>query len=66
MLISAREFAFITLTKRMGLLPTAEYELGALAVLCPACPQPGINMDPDWMNRPFDERCVTCLTDDNI
>ncbi|KAI0763380.1 hypothetical protein BC629DRAFT_1293991 [Irpex lacteus] len=25
---------------------------GSLAVLCPACPQPGINMDPKWQERP--------------
>ncbi len=28
---------------------------GSVAVRCPACPQPSINMDPDWEARPEDE-----------
>ncbi|KAF9521470.1 hypothetical protein CPB83DRAFT_823547 [Crepidotus variabilis] len=27
---------------------------GDLAVLCPPCPHPGINMDPDWKRTPAD------------
>ena len=42
---AAREFTFIRATKRAGIEPTDNLEPGVLAVRCPACPQPGINMD---------------------
>jgi len=25
---------------------------GGLAIFCPSCPQPGINLPPDWTNLP--------------
>ena len=25
---------------------------GSLALFCPSCPQPGINLPPDWMELP--------------
>lgn len=25
---------------------------GELAILCPSCPRPGINLDNNWMNSP--------------
>ena len=31
---------------------------GSLAVECPACPQPDINMDPNWRNCPKDQMYV--------
>ncbi|KAI0057942.1 hypothetical protein BV25DRAFT_1811627 [Artomyces pyxidatus] len=31
-------------------------QAGELAVLCPACPQPGLNLADDWMNGPLDEQ----------
>lgn len=38
--------------KRVGrgnsLCPVAETNSGELAVLCPACPQPGVNLPDDW------------------
>ena len=34
---------------------------GSAAVRCPACPQPGINMDPNWKDRPEDERYKDAL-----
>jgi hypothetical protein len=27
---------------------------GELALLCPACPQPGKNLPPNWQNVPFE------------
>lgn len=27
---------------------------GALAIECPACPHPGLNLPPDWKNAPKD------------
>ncbi|KAI0071051.1 hypothetical protein K474DRAFT_1736809 [Panus rudis PR-1116 ss-1] len=34
---------------------------GCLAVLCPACPQPEINMDPNWKSRPEEEQYIDAL-----
>lgn len=31
---------------------------GELAVLCPACPQPGKNLPPDWKNADTSKRLV--------
>ncbi|EJD34321.1 hypothetical protein AURDEDRAFT_131231 [Auricularia subglabra TFB-10046 SS5] len=30
----------------------AELPPGSMATLCASCPQPGINMDPNWKSRP--------------
>lgn len=46
-----REFSFIRALKRNGLRPSKELPPGSLAVLCPSCPQIGINMDPNWQKR---------------
>lgn len=31
---------------------------GELAVLCPACPYPNINLPPDWRSAPKNSECV--------
>jgi hypothetical protein len=33
-------------------------EEGSCAILCPACPQPGLNLPPDWENAPEETRLV--------
>ena len=33
-----------------------EVQPGSLAIFCPACPQPGINLSEDWKND--ERRCV--------
>ena len=43
--------AYIQACKRAGVEPEPSLKSGSLAVLCPSCPQPGINMDPNWRNR---------------
>ena len=48
LLTAAREFMFTRATKRADVEPTDNLEPGVLAVRCPACPQPGINMDPAY------------------
>ncbi|KAI0730475.1 hypothetical protein C8Q76DRAFT_613044 [Earliella scabrosa] len=51
-----REFMFLRATRRAGVDPEADLPARSLAVWCPACPQPGMNMDPNWQNRkPKDE-----------
>lgn len=52
LLTAMREFTFLRQVKRAGVLPTGKLPSGSLAVLCPACPQPGMNMDPAWRQRP--------------
>ncbi|KAL6310200.1 hypothetical protein BKA93DRAFT_821259 [Sparassis latifolia] len=46
-----RQFAYLQALKRFGLQVTKKLKAGCLAVLCPACPQPDINMDPEWQDR---------------
>lgn len=46
-----REFTFLRSARRANLAPKEELPLGGLAVQCPACPQPGVNMAPDWKDR---------------
>ena len=31
---------------------------GELTLLCPACPQPGINLPPNWEFAPEERRCT--------
>jgi hypothetical protein len=31
---------------------------GKCAVLCPACPHPGLNLDPDWKSQPPERQYV--------
>ncbi|KAI1789500.1 hypothetical protein LXA43DRAFT_892819 [Ganoderma leucocontextum] len=42
-----RQFMFLRSTRRAGQAPKDILESASLAVLCPACPQPHKNMDPD-------------------
>ncbi|KAI0713022.1 hypothetical protein C8T65DRAFT_695089 [Cerioporus squamosus] len=51
-----REFMFLRATRRAGVEPTIPLDLGSLMVLCPACPQKDMNMDPRWKDRPLCEQ----------
>lgn len=52
-----REFMFLRATRRSGIPPTQDIPAGSLGVLCPACPQPYKNMNPEDQNaRPEAER----------
>jgi hypothetical protein len=31
---------------------------GELAIICPACPQPGINLSPNWVRECCEKPCV--------
>ena len=35
---------------------------GELTLLCPACPQPGINLPPGWELAPEAQRCKICYS----
>ncbi|OCH83779.1 hypothetical protein OBBRIDRAFT_815708 [Obba rivulosa] len=55
------EFAFLRTVKRAGCEPGRNIGSGALAVWCPACPQPDKNMDPNWSDRPIHEQFLDAL-----
>ena len=50
-----REFTYVQDLKRFGLNVAKKLEARALAIYCPACPLPEVNMDPDWQKRPKNE-----------
>ena len=55
LLMSYRQFSYIQAVRRFGQTIRDKLPPGSLAVRCPACPQPGINMDPNWESRPPEE-----------
>ncbi|OSC98309.1 hypothetical protein PYCCODRAFT_1375432 [Trametes coccinea BRFM310] len=56
-----REFTFLRNVRRAGQDPTSDLPAGCLAVSCPACPQPGINMLEGWRDRPDAEGYLDML-----
>lgn len=39
--------------------PATETEPGECALLCPACPQPGKNLPPNWKDLPDNKKCAS-------
>ncbi|PCH40637.1 hypothetical protein WOLCODRAFT_45431, partial [Wolfiporia cocos MD-104 SS10] len=60
-LTAQREFAFLQAMKRAGVRPSTHLPARSLAVWCPACPQPMMNMDPGWKERPKEKRYLDAL-----
>lgn len=56
---ASRQFNFLRSLKWFGVSVAERFKTGCLAVLCPACAQLGINMDPNWESRPPELQCVT-------
>ncbi|KAJ7912792.1 hypothetical protein B0H13DRAFT_2232409 [Mycena leptocephala] len=61
-----REWRHLVMLKRAGRgndgkRKVAETLPGELAVTCPACPQPGINLPPDWESATGEERFLYIL-----
>ncbi|OCH89243.1 hypothetical protein OBBRIDRAFT_804820 [Obba rivulosa] len=52
LLRAMQEFIWIWAMKRAGQEPARRMTPRCLGILCPTCPQPGINMDPQGMPRP--------------
>ena len=50
-----RQFGYLKMLKWFGLDVLHKLKEACLAILCPACPQPDINMDPNWESRPPEE-----------
>ncbi|KAF8202088.1 hypothetical protein K438DRAFT_1581642 [Mycena galopus ATCC 62051] len=59
----AREYHHLMMLKRGGRGHAsggaAMTKPGELAVACPACPRPGINLPADWENTPKEDSCVS-------
>ncbi|KAF5384117.1 hypothetical protein D9615_003278 [Tricholomella constricta] len=57
-----REYRHIKMLKRSGRghdpAGAAGTAAGELAVLCPACPQPGLNLPSGWQNEPPEKRWI--------
>ncbi|ETW79409.1 hypothetical protein HETIRDRAFT_322626 [Heterobasidion irregulare TC 32-1] len=61
LLITMREWTYLVAVKRAGQAPARNMTIGSLAVLCPACPQPDINMAPNWRERPHSQSFLDAL-----
>ena len=53
-----REFTFLRSARRAGQEPTSGLAPGSLALSCPACPQPQVNMTEGWRDRPAEDEYV--------
>ncbi|OJT02669.1 hypothetical protein TRAPUB_2484 [Trametes pubescens] len=58
---SMREYRQVRARRRHGVPPGAIPSHGELAVLCPACPQPDMNMRPGWQDREREYRYMDSL-----
>lgn len=54
LLRASRQWRVLLLKKRFGYGHTKDKVPGKgdLALFCPACPQPGVNLADDWVNDP--------------
>nr|VWO95310.1 Copper resistance-associated P-type ATPase [Ganoderma boninense] len=59
--IAVRTYSYVRACRRAGEEPSAQLPVGSLAVLCPACPQPGHNMRSGWENRQKQYKYVDAL-----
>lgn len=42
----------LQVSKRFGAIYDKSTSSGTLAIFCPSCPQPGVNLPPDWKDLP--------------
>jgi hypothetical protein len=42
----------LQVSKRFGEIYSSSSPPGSLTLFCPSCPQPGINLPPNWMELP--------------
>ncbi|KAF9471168.1 hypothetical protein BDN70DRAFT_939144 [Pholiota conissans] len=60
-----REWRHVRMLKRAGrghdIAGVKGTKLGECAVICPACPMPGINLLPNWRERPVSDRWLDTL-----
>ena len=53
----SREWRHLKMMKRAG--RRHDNSNGSCAILCPACPQPGINLPSNWEDAPEETRYYT-------
>ncbi|KAH9829608.1 uncharacterized protein C8Q71DRAFT_863183 [Rhodofomes roseus] len=56
-----RQFNYVHTLKRFAFDVKKKLEAGCLALRCPACPHPDVNMDPNWRERPEKDRYKDAL-----
>ncbi|KAI0644780.1 hypothetical protein C8Q79DRAFT_912372 [Trametes meyenii] len=61
LMVSQREFDYLLACKRNAVDPSRKLPARTLVVLCPACPQPGKNMRPNWETREESLRYLDAL-----
>ena len=59
LLLMVREWRYLKMLKRSGCTHVKNGNIPtSFAILCPACPQPGINLPEGWENAPDKTRLV--------
>jgi len=48
----SRQMRKLQVSKHFGAVYRTSTDQGNLAIFCPSCPQPGINLPPDWKDLP--------------
>jgi hypothetical protein len=48
----SRQMRKLQVSKRFGEIYSSSSPPGSLTLFCPSCPQPGINLPPNWMELP--------------
>ena len=60
LLLMVREWRYLKMLKRSGCTRVKDGNIPtSFAILCPACPQPGINLPAGWENAPDETRLVS-------
>jgi hypothetical protein len=47
-----RQMRKLQISKRFGEVYGVSSATGSMALFCPSCPQPGVNLPPDWNDLP--------------
>ena len=56
----------LQVSKRFGAVYNESTLPRSLTIFCPSCPQPGINLPPDWISLPRWQTCQTINVDGNF
>jgi hypothetical protein len=62
----SRQMRKLEVSKRFGSVYGHSSSAGSLAIFCPSCPQPGINLPPDWKSLPDWVTSRTIAVDGNF
>lgn len=59
-----RQYRYLTMLLRAGVGNTPDRNLddlqpGELAVLCPVCPRPDVNLPDEWESASLEMKCVS-------